>query len=533
MSGTKPLVLKAASNCYSDVTKALDPECVFQARARELAAASKPGIERFAYNLFGPNFLGSLAFAIDPLRQFRVDTAAIVPANRTRTMTTVFPQTRKTARFSKSKSCSGQIGGPVCVGLANYPNECTTSTAMSGPWTLSSQPGYSGFARDTTVRTRPMGAKFGEFEMFKLGLTSHSPTESTSWVQNTDLCLPCASPFQWLHNHYDNWSVWYGPHAYMSVPTMDAVKTAEIANATAYISKYMLGMLDTVQPTRRSYSAIYNVLELKDLPMMLRSTVQLARDGYLRTIRSSKKISNQYLNEKFGWESTLSAVKDMLILPSKIAKRLNFLMLRNGKDTSFHALRKFTEPVSSPPAFVDDWGSWYGGTTSSTSARRDIELRLMINVGLRMPDISVPSVREDLISRFSGWRLSPSDVYNLVPWTWLVDWFSGLGDYISILDTVHQDPSLINYGFITYLSKGESTTTFVTKGSVTDSYSYCGTSKSDTRNLVFTHPSRANWTYQIRKDISHYVGVKSLTNFGSLSVAQQAIIGALLFGKVL
>lgn len=532
MSGTKPLVLRSSQNCYSDVTKALDPECVFQARARELAAASKPGIERFAYNLFGPNFLGSLAFALDPLRQFRVDMAQVVPVNRTRTITTVFPQSRRTQRFGRSRSCGGQIGGPVCVGLANFPNDCTTSTSVGGIATLSQQPGYNGFISDTTKRTRPMGAEQGEFEMFKIGLHSPSPTESIHWKQWTDLCLPCASPFQWIHNDFDNWSVWYGPHAYMPVATMDAVKTSEQANAIAYINRYMLGMLGNAQPTKRSYSLLYNIAELKDLPMMLKGTVQLVRENF-KILRSSKKISNQFLNEKFGWESTLSAIDGMLSLPAKIAKRINYLLLRNGKDTSFRSSRKFTEAVSSPPAFIDDWGSWYGGTSSSTSAKRDIELRLMINVALRMPDISVPTVRADLIQRFAGGWLEPSDVYNLIPWSWLFDWFSGLGDYLSILDTLHQDPNLINYGFITYLSKGESTTTFVTKGSVTSTYNLCGSNVSQTENPVFTHPSRANWTYQIRKDLSHYAGVKSLSNFGSLSVAQQAIIGALLFGKVL
>jgi hypothetical protein len=266
--------------------------------------------------------------------------------------------------------------------------------------------------------------------------------------------------------------------------------------------------------------------------MMLKGTVQLVRDNF-KILRSYKKISNQFLNEKFGWESTLSAIDGMLRLPAKIAKRINYLLLRNGKDTSFRSVKRFTEGISSPPAFIDDWGSWYGGTTSSSSAKRDIELRLMINVALRMPDISVPTVRADLIQRFAGGWLEPSDVYNLIPWSWLVDWFEGFGDYLSLLDTLHQDPNLINYGFITYLSKGESTTTFVTKGSVTSTYSMCGSNVNQTENVVFTHPSRANWTYHIRKDLSHYAGVKSISNFGSLSLTQQAIIGALLFGKVL
>jgi hypothetical protein len=532
MSGTKPLVLKSSQNCYSDVTKALDPECVFQARARELAAASKPGIERFAYNLFGPNLLGSIAFAIDPLRQFRVDTAAIVPVNRTRTVTTVFPQSRSTARKARSRVCSGQIGSPVCVGFANYPNDCTTSASTAGPWTLSTQPGYNGFIKDTTRRTRPLGSDEGEFEMFKIGLHSPAKTESTSWKQYTDVCSACASPFQWLHSDFQNWSEWYGPHAYMSVATMDAVKTAEQANALTYINRYMLGMLGDAQPARRAYSLLYNIAELKDLPMMLKGTVQLVRENF-KILRSSRKISNQFLNEKFGWESTLSAINGMMRLPAKVSKRINYLLLRNGKDSSFRAVKRFTEPVSSAPAFVDDWGSWYGGTTSSTFAKRDIELRLMINVALRFPDISVPSVRADLVQRLVGGWLEPSDVYNLIPWTWLEDWFTGFGEYLSLLDTVHTDRSLINYGFITYLSKGESTTTFVTKGSVTDQYNRCGVTVNETRGLTFSHPSRANWTYQIRKDISHYSGVRSLTSFSSLSTVQQAIIGALLFGKVL
>jgi hypothetical protein len=84
----------AKSNAYSDVTKRLDPEKVFQARARSLLAASSPGIERFAYNLLGPNLLGSLAFALDPYARFEVGTAIITPVNRTRRFQCVWPATR-------------------------------------------------------------------------------------------------------------------------------------------------------------------------------------------------------------------------------------------------------------------------------------------------------------------------------------------------------------------------------------------------------------------------------------------------------
>lgn len=47
---------------------------------------------------------------------------------------------------------------------------------------------------------------------------------------------------------------------------------------------------------------------------------------------------------------------------------------------------------------------------------------------------------------------TPTDVLDLIPWSWLVDWFIGLHDYVQLMSEINTDRFLINYGFLTYKS---------------------------------------------------------------------------------
>lgn len=522
----------AKSNAYSDVTKRLDPEKVFQARARSLLAASSPGIERFAYNLLGPNLLGSLAFALDPYARFEVGTAIITPVNRTRRFQCVWPATRSIKNYDTGTSCIGRDG---CVGLFS-PNQytCTALPPNASTTNLSPQLGYLGFISDTTKRTRPINSQFGEYEIFIP--TIHSSSRSAiSYRRDGYDVLAC--PFEHYRLYKQSHSDVIGPSAIMSPASLDAVLAAERADSSTYINKYKLDLVEQALPEHRQFQLSYNVAELKDLPLMLRSTVKFVKDSpklLLDPKGAVNKISNQFLNEKFGWESTFNAVKDMLSLPTKLSKRINYLLERQGKPTSFRSRKRFTDRISSPPTFsYSSTPRGFMGSTVGVTSSRDIELRCVVNAVINLPRIDVPTLRQDLLEKLRGQDVTPTDLYNLVPWTWLYDWFSGLGEYISLMDALNRDPSLINFGFLTYVSKGTATTSFAEKG--VNPYIYNtftpNSSVTDDQVVWWRHTSVCNWKYSIRKDVGKLSGVKSVSNLPSLSAIQQAIVGALLLKR--
>jgi len=77
-----------------------------------------------------------------------------------------------------------------------------------------------------------------------------------------------------------------------------------------------------------------------------------------------------------------------------------------------------------------------------------------------MPTVDAPKLRDELVlEKFGLWPPRPSDIYNLIPWSWLVDWFADLGGYLSLVEEIQMDKQLINWGMLTYKSTLKCTAT--------------------------------------------------------------------------
>lgn len=57
------------------------------------------------------------------------------------------------------------------------------------------------------------------------------------------------------------------------------------------------------------------------------------------------------------------------------------------------------------------------------------------------------------LRRLWGLNLTPSLVYELVPWSWLVDWFSSVGDVISNYDSITFDNMAAKYAYVMHYTK--------------------------------------------------------------------------------
>jgi hypothetical protein len=316
----------------------------------------------------------------------------------------------------------------------------------------------------------------------------------------------------------------YGP--FVTTTNLENLRSAEYTYADTLMGKYWKEMLLRAYPTRRKFALTYNLAELKDLPMMIRNSVQLYRN---LTKLSVKDVGNLHLNIQFGWKQVLEAVFDMLQTPTRVAKEINYLLKRRGLATSFRSKMKFLDGMSFVPTFGYNFmANETNLVTYPPSGGREAELRCVINAVVNFPNLDVPRLREELYSKFMGASLRPDDVYNLVPWTWLIDWFAGAGRYIDLIDTVNTDRFLINYGFLTYQSSGSVTGNM--KVNVVGNYSFImpgssvGWSQTETQSyspkLVFKHT--------IRKDLSSYSGMKNSTTLTGVSGSQLAILGALI-----
>jgi len=142
--------------------------------------------------------------------------------------------------------------------------------------------------------------------------------------------------------------------------------------------------------------------------------------------------------------------------------------------------------------------------------------------------LAAPELRQYLWTKLWGLDPSPEDVYNLTPWTWLVDWFSGLGDYVNAYDRINSDTSLINWGFFVYESDVRIRTDFT--GAVDTQTALEGV-LSPVKTEYQTHSSVAGYKYISRKSIGSVGGTKLASETASLDEFQKIILGSLLLQR--
>jgi len=351
--------------------------------------------------------------------------------------------------------------------------------------------------------------------------------------------------------------------------------------ALSAMTLHALPLLDSCLPEHKVYDFTYQIAELKDLAFTVKTSLEVwlafertVGTNIFQSLRLSARnwrspellklyasmlghrtgfnfdvlveldqlASNAYLTFKFGWASMVQAVSQLLPTPAKISKRVNYLIDRIGKDTSFHGIKKYREKVTSFPTFTGNLTHFESYDTNPThppfDGFREIEVRCQANVRIEFPKMSLPKLRTylflkqfgvNLVDSGLGVELTPSQIYNLIPWTWMLDWFSGLGDYVRLMDTITADRSLVNYGFMTYREISHIHADW--NGHFVGTWSTNFDGSSSGVHTVITnknHSGRLLLKYQLRKALAEVASVKTYWDLTKLGSSQKAIIGALL-----
>jgi hypothetical protein len=66
-----------------------------------------------------------------------------------------------------------------------------------------------------------------------------------------------------------------------------------------------------------------------------------------------------------------------------------------------------------------------------------------------------PPVTASVIARMRGWSrqilgvdITPGTLWDMTPWTWLLDWFANIGDILSNISAISQDNLAMRYGYL-------------------------------------------------------------------------------------
>lgn len=200
------------------------------------------------------------------------------------------------------------------------------------------------------------------------------------------------------------------------------------------------------KPGKPGASLAQFVGELRDVPRMFKFRVKEFKD-----------LGSQYLNYQFGWRPFLMDLARFVRTTDSLQKRYQFFRNNNGKpmrrggtvsktsttSTVACSLRplieisgySMVEPQVSPdPVFtvVDSDHTWF-----------EAKFRFWI------PDFGTDESLSRLGNQMYGASLSPSLVWELMPWSWLIDWFANVGDVMSNLSESEAAENLVaEYAFI-------------------------------------------------------------------------------------
>lgn len=218
--------------------------------------------------------------------------------------------------------------------------------------------------------------------------------------------------------------------------------------------------------------------EMRDMPRMLKQTSKRFHDiwrmmgGHFTNSKAvvttvanrmrPKKVADDFLNQQFGWKPFLgdllkfnTVVTDYHDIIAKLQHRNDRWVRRRvplgGGAVTTHIHNQLGNKCL--PMVLH--ASYFSSPPSYTVTQ--VENTLLSAVGkfryYRPEFDSGP----DEISQWnqamqfitvSGLRPTPSNVYKAIPWTWLIDWFSNVGDYVDHLNDIWIDSVVAEYVFV-------------------------------------------------------------------------------------
>ncbi len=531
---------------FSSYPLTLDPHMLYEYTAY-MRSKTADGLEGFLYKLIPYQYMSSIAFAIDPLAEFRNPLGKISPRVRSR-VRILRSLLHESSIVYGTKINEGYNTLRVAGHDTSY-MQLLSHLDLSQARVKLPQQDISDTSLDTISKLRPPGSELGEFELFKSELQS-SPREYHIYNQ-TDI-VNQIDPQPWPPQRSSSTSR-IDRHvspmaATLSSSTSDLLKADAMATANGLIDSNLLNMLKYTDPNTPQYTLFRNIVELKDVSRSVISLQQTALDLYKlgKTLNvekvsklvhnlqvSLKHIPDEYLSYTFGWRQLYNDTMSLLTSPAKVAKRINYLILRNGKDSSHRVKRDIVLPnLVVPSGFNYSFGSVAEETNPTTRHRveRSAQLRLVVNSNFEFPPADLPEFGNRKFLELMGVRPTLMDLYNLTPWTWLFDWFTGFGDYLQIVMKINSDPNLVNWGLITCKVTGELITDMQSEINQTRSM------KVNTAAAVvqlsktrMTHQSRYPYEYLIRKSVSSaQPSIKTFADPSTLSGYQQSVLGALI-----
>lgn len=362
-------------------------------------------------------------------------------------------------------------------------------------------------------------------------------------VKRTTSVTPSATCVTWR----PGWGIAYKGRYVVAAPTPSLVRIEVAANNSAMTSLSQQGAVawNRMRPDNPDFSLATSLGEMKDLPGMFKDAVKGVRDRVRSAGKKPKsgngksglsKTGQYYLALQFGWLPLLRDIQNFVKAQQGSQKRLDQLIRDNGKPIKRTTQISNSSSVGSTSLNEGDdgWGgnlsplhvtqcykryaNTYRNYRTSGSAKTWGEAVFRYHLP---PGPRTVVWKKKMLRRIMGSRVTPETVYNLMPWSWLIDYFIDLGQFIKATSPGVADRLAADYA---YVMRTETWT------------------ETREANSVFQGAKKENASFNEAVCFSSVVDVRKMRHraspFGwgvsqsSLSLKQLAILGALGLSKL-
>lgn len=170
------------------------------------------------------------------------------------------------------------------------------------------------------------------------------------------------------------------------------------------------------------------LFEFKDFPGMLRDLGRVLQ----RKIHPSD-IPNGYLAYSFGWRPLMSDLKSLFDLSKELDQRIRYLTAAKNEPRGVRIRRQLGSETTNSSA--GDFNVAFDGTGWSFSAVEKTTVTTKAWMTARMRVTSDLPPPQDLprfvVENGLGANLSASTLWEMTPWSWLIDYFASIGDMLA------------------------------------------------------------------------------------------------------
>jgi len=297
--------------------------------------------------------------------------------------------------------------------------------------------------------------------VFRNGFKTYDPKYDkghTFWSQKQS--YEYAAPETYCRYKYAGTPMWYRGRTtpYLADPYHNSYPEAVGLTANDVI---VLGQraINSTAPTKPQANVAQFVGELlADVPSMIGMSV-LESEG-----KRFLGLGGEFLNIQFGWIPFITDLQKIVRSLLTVNKQILQLQRDNGRNVR----RRFRFPQSVTSSFrsFDPIGSRYISAAGSTGTLTnqftdkvfDEEIRTERDVWFSGCFTYHIAIGDDLLSKLSrfdslanavlGTRITPELLWELAPWSWLIDWKLSIGNALSTATRLSNDDLVIRYGYL-------------------------------------------------------------------------------------